>query len=107
MEISLSNRHQKAINACINEAHRVVDMPQRLGSVALSGGKIISKGHNHSRTKIRNRKVCSFHAEVDVLSRLLRGTYNRKVCKEYRPSHYCQHAQRPQSSQTKVEERIA
>lgn len=45
------------------------------GACAVSHGRILSTGYNHSRSKIRNRKVCSVHAEVDVLSKVMRGTH--------------------------------
>ena len=44
------------------------------GAIAVSNGRVLSKGINHPRTKLRDRCVSSFHAEVDVLSKVLRGT---------------------------------
>lgn len=64
------------------------------GAVAVSSGKILGSGFNHDRSKLRGRTLCSFHAEIDTLSRLLRGKqqYNKLPSttpstqhKKYRP----------------------
>lgn len=72
--VEMSGRHQRALNAAYNEACQVNDMAHRLGSVIISGGKIVSTGHNSMRSKLGKQVVCSVHAEMAALSKLLKGT---------------------------------
>ncbi len=73
MQVEISNRHQKAINAARNEAMQVCDTVHRLGSVIVSGGKIVSSGRNSMRSKLGNQIVCTVHAEIAALRNLLKG----------------------------------
>lgn len=77
----LSNTQAKLIARATQEALKAQGMCFKHGSVAAENSKVVATGHNHSRNKLRGRVLCSFHAEVDVLSRLLRGTLqpNRKT----------------------------
>lgn len=68
----LSNKQEKYIAESYNEALNS-NMLHRHGCVAVSNGNIIATGHNTNRTKLGKRIVCSFHSEVTVLHRLLRG----------------------------------
>lgn len=45
----------------------------RLGSVIVSGGKIVSRGHNSMRSKLGDQIVCTVHAEISALYNLLKG----------------------------------
>lgn len=74
MNIEITKRHQRAISAALEQAYLVEDSVHRLGSVIVSGGKIVSKGHNSLRSKLGKNIVCSIHAEISALSDLLRGT---------------------------------
>ena len=72
--IEMTKRHQRAINEAIAQAFLVQDMIHRLGSVIVSGGKIVSKGHNSLRSKLGKNLVCSVHAEIQSLQYLFKGT---------------------------------
>ena len=54
---------QRMFQQCSIEAEQS-DMTFRHGCVVEKGGKILSKGFNHSRTKINGRNYCSTHAEM-------------------------------------------
>ena len=69
----LSNKQSNIISLARSEAQNS-QMLFKHGSIAVSNGRVLSSGHNHARNKIRNRTVCSFHSEIDVMSRLFRGT---------------------------------
>jgi tRNA(Arg) A34 adenosine deaminase TadA len=84
----LSNKQQNIVSRAVNEAEKA-DMLFRHGSVAVSCGRVLSGGHNHYRNKLRSRTLCSFHAEVDVLSRVLRGTYQQHRTTNPRFEGYC------------------
>lgn len=73
MNIVLSNRHQKAINIAYDEALKVNDSAHRLGSVIVSGGKIVSTGRNSLRAKLGNNILCSVHAEISALHNLFKN----------------------------------
>lgn len=45
----------------------------RIGCVAVSNGKIIAGGFNHERSTLKGKTLTSFHAEIDTLSKILRG----------------------------------
>eukprot|EP01115_Flamella_aegyptia_P004001 TRINITY_DN177_c0_g1_i2.p1 TRINITY_DN177_c0_g1~~TRINITY_DN177_c0_g1_i2.p1 ORF type:complete len:76 (+),score=5.25 TRINITY_DN177_c0_g1_i2:63-290(+) len=44
------------------------DMNFRHGAVIVKGGKILSRGHNQSRTRINHSTYCSTHAEMHSMS---------------------------------------
>lgn len=73
----LSNKQSKLVAIARLQALEANEVLFKHGSVAVSGGKILAKGFSHPRTKIRSRFVCTFHAEIDVISQLLRGSYQR------------------------------
>lgn len=70
----LSNTQQAYLSVAYDEAMKANDVLYRLACIAVKNGKIVSRGHNHSRTALKGRVLCSFHAEVDTLYRLLWGT---------------------------------
>ena len=107
MEIELTKRHQRALNNCIMEAENVDDMKNRLGSVVISGGKIIQKGHNHQRTKTRNTMACSRHAEMDVLSKILRGKRWRVQQRLPSPSPSHSHSHSPSPSHPHLHSKLS
>tara|TARA_B110000967_G_C18647715_1_gene441721 strand:- start:43 stop:477 length:435 start_codon:yes stop_codon:yes gene_type:complete len=65
-----------------NEATKS-SIPYRHGCIAVSSGKIIARGHNHDRTTSRDglisNRVCSCHAEIDVLRKCLRLNKATKI----------------------------
>ncbi len=76
------------IQIAINEAQKS-DLYAKHGSVMVAHGKIVSRGHNHSRTTIKGRLrysslpkrlqnncICSVHSEMDCLMNAVgRGSY--------------------------------
>lgn len=69
----LSNKQAKLVSLAAEKATES-DMQYKHASLAVSNGRVLAKGNNHQRKKLRSRTLCSFHAEIDVISRLLRGT---------------------------------
>lgn len=78
----LTNRQRKLVERAMEEAHKADQMYFKHGSVAVQNSTVIATGYNHPRNKIRGRYVCSFHAEVHVLSRILRARH-QPHCKTY------------------------
>ena len=70
----LTNKQSKFVSLAAQKAEQS-DMQYKHASVAVSNGRVLAMGNNHQRKKLRSRILCSFHAEIDVISRLLRGTY--------------------------------
>ena len=70
-----SNADMRYMNFAIEEAKKS-RVPYRHGCIAVSSGKIIARGYNHNRTISRDglisNRVCSCHAEIDVLRKCLR-----------------------------------
>lgn len=73
----LSNAQVRLIAEAYDEALKANEMGFRHGCCAVKNGSIVAKGHNHPRTTIRGTAVCTFHAEIDTLSQLLRGRKDR------------------------------
>ena len=77
-----SNADMRYMNFAIEEAEKS-SVPYRHGCIAVSSGKIIARGHNHSRTISRDglisNRVCSCHAEIDVLRKCLRLNKANKI----------------------------
>lgn len=74
--IEMSRRHERYVGLAIRESKRST-MAQPLGAVIVRKGKReFVLGHNHDdRTTIGGRDICSYHAEIDVLSRVLRDRH--------------------------------
>lgn len=104
VDCNLGRRHGRCIKVAIDEA-RKSNILHKHGCVLVSGGKIISKGHNTNRTASKDgliRNCCSCHAEIAAIrnfakSEGLRGHYKQWVqpgkCKEnYAKSNnlYCE-----------------
>ena len=73
----LSMRQNALVSAAMTaaiEGKRVTNYGYSHGAICSSNGRIIGIGFNHPRNRLRKRKLSSFHAEVDVLSQILRGT---------------------------------
>jgi deoxycytidylate deaminase len=70
-----SNADMRYMDFAVEEAEKS-NVPYRHGCIAVSSGKIIARGHNHDRTTSRDglisNRVCSCHAEIDVLRKCLR-----------------------------------
>ncbi len=49
------------------------DMPQKHGAVIVKGGKVVVSGHNQNRTRLNQRTICSIHAEVLALHKLVKA----------------------------------
>lgn len=82
----------------------------RHGAVIVSSGKVIGLGHNHARTKMRRRNFCSFHAEIDAMSYVLRGSfqsYYRKPTPIENDSKKHNNYSQQQQHQTKVAVQVA
>lgn len=77
-----SKSDMRYMNFAIEEAHKS-RIPYRHGCIAVSSGKIIARGYNHSRTISRDglisNRVCSCHAEIDVLRKCLRLNKINKI----------------------------
>ena len=77
-----SKSDMRYMNFAIEEAHKSC-IPYRHGCIAVSSGKIIARGYNHSRTISRDglisNRVCSCHAEIDVLRKCLRLNKINKI----------------------------
>lgn len=70
-------------NVALSNAEKS-NMDMRLGAVLVSGGKVVSQGHNHHRTKFGNFSFPSLHAEISCLFRFLRPHYLKS--REKQPS---------------------
>jgi tRNA(Arg) A34 adenosine deaminase TadA len=77
-----SNTDMRYIDFAVEEAEKSI-VPYRHGCIAVSSGKIIARGHNHNRTTSRDglisNRVCSCHAEIDVLRKCLRLNKPNKI----------------------------
>ena len=80
--VECSNNDIKYIEIAAGEATKSIEN-YRHGCVAVSSGKIIAKGHNHNRTVSQDglisNKVCSCHAEIDVLRKCLKKNITQKI----------------------------
>ncbi len=84
--ISVSKKIENIINICIENAE---DSPlfMRHGAAIVKGGTILGQGHNHERGTLKGNQLCSFHAEVAALYRVLSGTalyYSQPPCRDER-----------------------
>lgn len=88
------------IQIAVDEAQKS-DLYAKHGSVMVAHGKIVSRGHNHSRTtitgrlkysslpkRLRNNCVCSVHSEMDcLLNSVRRGSwYKQRPLREWKAS---------------------
>jgi len=77
-----SNTDMRYMGFAAEEAEKSI-IPYRHGCIAVSSGKIIARGHNHDRTISRDglisSRVCSCHAEIDVLRKCLRLNKKNKI----------------------------
>ncbi len=76
-----SNTDERYINFAIEEAQKSV-VGFRHGCVAVASGKIIARGFNSDRTISRDGligKMCSCHAEIDVLRKCLKRGMSKKI----------------------------
>jgi len=82
MRSDCSNTDMRYMDFAANEATKS-SIPYRHGCIAVSSGKIIARGHNHDRTTSRDglisNRVCSCHAEIDVLRKCLRLNKATKI----------------------------
>ena len=76
-----SNADERYINFAIEEAYKS-NVGFRHGCVAVASGKIIARGYNSDRTISRDGligKMCSCHAEIDVLRKCLKRKLPKKI----------------------------
>lgn len=73
----LTNTQVKLVATAYDEALKATEMGFQHGCCAVKNGTVVAKGHNHPRTTIRGTPLCTFHAEIDTLSQLLRGRKDR------------------------------
>ena len=77
-----SNADMRYMDFAVEEALKS-KIPYRHGCIAVSSGKIIARGYNHTRTISRDgllsNRVYSCHAEIDVLRKCLRLNKTNKI----------------------------
>lgn len=75
-----SNSDERFAQFAFIEAERS-NLPMKHGCIAVSGGKIIAKGHNHYRTYSKDGLIegCSCHAEIDVMRKVLKRNRKNKI----------------------------
>ena len=81
----ISNAQSKLLSVAYDEALKAgnnTEIIYRLSCLAIRNGKIVSKGHNHSRTRIKGLTVSSFHAEVDCMFKI--GLCKQNSCRQHR-----------------------
>jgi tRNA(Arg) A34 adenosine deaminase TadA len=77
----MSKRIYKQFDRAAQEAIQS-DMPFKHGAVVVCGGKVISTGFNSTRTRLNKKNICSVHAEILALSRLVQQQSYEKGSKE-------------------------
>lgn len=79
-------RHQKMIALALYQALQS-DLQYRLGSVFVSSGKVVATGHNNGvRQRFNKQNVCSTHAELNVLWKIIPGKH-QKTGENYKNRH--------------------
>lgn len=76
-KINISNRQAANLEKMKKVAEEKADLSYsryRLASMITKNGCQPVFGYNHDRTTLRGRTLCSFHAEIEALSQVLRGT---------------------------------
>ena len=76
-----TNSDEKFVSVAAHEAKKS-NVRARIGCVAVSSGKVVAKGFNSYRTYSKDgmiNKVCSCHAEIDVLRKCLKRNFKKKM----------------------------
>ena len=85
MKLELSKKHNRCIQAAINQSDKS-PCAQRHGCVIGGSGKILGKGFNKYRTQFNdniNKNCTSCHAEIDALRDCIHKKVHLKVAEEY------------------------
>jgi tRNA(Arg) A34 adenosine deaminase TadA len=66
------NRIHKFLEIAAEESEKS-NMPMKHGAVIVKGGKIIAIAHNQNRTRLNKKTICSAHAEILALSKVMKS----------------------------------
>lgn len=84
---NLSKKQLNYISLCLQEAI-CSEQQFRHGCVLVKGGKVLGRGHNTPRSRVKNiRNICSVHAECACALAALRSTLKLHTRRKYYPQH--------------------